>query len=364
MTESNSFDPYTFLVKNPGPIAKEIKLAYSKLFKATKKTIFILLPIVQFITDNLSPIDLINWTFTCHQFHSNRYIQRSIITRFKQNLVSLLFQSGHFHVGQNLSYLLHPGLCVLSGSIVLQAILGVRWIGSDVDFYQLNTNPSTTVSTVYKAQVQVFLTSCGYTETSFVINLDDSYYYFMSAANNIEIVNDYVLESVNSCKVQVILMNPGILPESCVNHFDLDIVQNWYDGRVLHINSTLSITRRIAHVHPATEIVVHTIGKGTGSLVNIFLRLKQIHNDGLIHLNLENWNPFTAAQTLKSLFLRIFTRFEKYISRGFNIADGKNVWVRDRNSKGCDIGVLMKRLHTNNKKMNDDLTIHFINENH
>jgi hypothetical protein len=111
----------------------------------------------------------------------------------------------------------------------------------------------------------------------------------------------------------------------------------------------MSITRRIAVVHPGTQIVTHTIGRATGSLVKVLLRLRRLHVDGVIHLSTENWNPLSLERRLKSIFLRIFSRFEKYILRGFFVDDGKNLWTFD------NIAVVKKRLRKNVNKYNDDL---------
>lgn len=353
MKVRNDFNAFSLLVRNPGPIARDIREAYllsQKTFQSLiviKISFYTLLPIIRFITDNLSPIDLINCSISCHTFHANLEIRRSIFPSFYHNLCVLLEQGGHSTISKYLYKLLHPSVCVLSGSIVLQAILGVRWDGSDVDFYCIHRSDARRPVNV--PFLHAVLDAIGYTETSYEIDLDNSYYYLTSAANNIDIIHDFVQGSGSLSKVQVIDMKSAVLPETCIQNFDLDIVQNLFDGKVLHIKSIMSITRRIAVVHPGTQIVTHTIGRATGSLVKVLLRLRRLHVDGVIHLSTENWNPLSLERRLKSIFLRIFSRFEKYILRGFFVDDGKNLWTFD------NIAVVKKRLRKNVNKYNDDL---------
>jgi hypothetical protein len=250
---------------------------------------------------------------------------------------------------------LNPGVCVLSGSIVLQAILGVRWNGSDIDIYCNNHLLQTKCR--YR-NVHQFLQSRMYTRTVLSSNNDNRYYHMVSATKYIDQIVDYFPRckrtSPRFSKVQVIDLKQSISAERCVDHFDLDIVQNWFNGKVLYIKSVMSITRKIARVQCDTQLVANTIGKATGSLVNVYIRIQKLHDDGLIHIDIENWYPLAYGRTLKSIFLRIFSRYEKYIMRGFYVEDDKNLWGIE------NISVIMKRLHRNNKKMNIELLNHIL----
>jgi len=359
MKDSFVFNAFSLLVSNPGPIARDIRDAYLlsiKMFPSLnvrKISIDTLLPIIRFVTDNLSPIDLINWSISCRVFHSDLGLRRSIFYSFNHNLRLLLVQGGHSTFSSYLGKVLQPHVCVLSGSIVLQAILGVRWEGSDVDFYCVHKHDIR--RPIEFPFLYTVLDAIGYTCSSYEMDVENSYYYLTSAANNIDLIHDFVQDSIGSTKIQVIDMKTSVVPETCVENFDLDIVQNIFDGKVLHIKSIMSITRRLAVVHPGTRKVAHTIGKATGSLVNVFKRLLKLHIDGLIHINLENWNPFAVRHRIKSIFIRMFTRFEKYTTRGFLVDDGKNVWGRD------NISVVIRRLRKNTNKVNDDFQFFFNN---
>ena len=61
-----------------------------------------------------------------------------MITNFKTNLGYMLQCCGY----SALESVLEQGKCILSGSCVLQAILGVMWAGSDIDLYTSNKKNS------------------------------------------------------------------------------------------------------------------------------------------------------------------------------------------------------------------------------
>jgi len=349
------FNPYVWIVKNPGPIAKEIRHNYFlstdlQIRVSLKFCIIELLPVIRYISDYLSPIDLINLTKTCHTIHSDKGLYESILPSFYCNLIDLLNEGGHYDVSTYLPKLLVPGLSVLSGSIVLQAILGVRWENSDVDFY--------CHSGLHGVVVHQFLEFFCYSRITHEAALEDSYFSLMSSTNHILHVHDYFGNwKTSSSKIQVIDLCRSYPAESCVEHFDLDIVQNWFNGKQLFIQSTMSITKKIAIVQHDTQLVSQTIGRATGSLVNVFLRLQKLHDDGLIYIGIQNWNPENAGRILKSVFLRIFSRYKKYISRGFYVDDKKYLW------DGDNVEIMFRRLRRNNVKMNGELRLFFL-QNH
>jgi len=352
MQMAQHFDPYRLLLKNPGPIAKEIRQEFVKalqfqFFYIRVINIYYLLPIIRFVTDYLSPIDLINLSASCLAFHFETGLQQSILPSFKRNISILLNEGGHFTVSRDLSQVLCPGTCVLSGSIVLQAILGVQWKGSDVDIYCLRDKP---------LSVHDFLLSRGYDGFDQTMDFDESYYFMITSVMHIDNVHDYNLSSNTGTKIQVIDMNPNISAESCVEHFDLDIVQNYFNGTELFVKSVVSLTNRYAKVQRHIQLVTKTIGKATGSLAHVLMRLLKLHSDGVVQLNLENWDPFSAPTILKSIFVKIFSRFQKYSLRGFLIADENYLWTKD------NIRVVLMRLRKTNMKHSLEVTLHFMDD--
>jgi len=345
------FNPYSLFLKeeNVGPIAKDIRRIFlSNQYQCLVHKVLnlcLLLPIIHFVADYLSPIDLINLSIVSLEFNSNKELKRSILPSFRRNLFGLLVDGGHSEIINELYKLLSPRSCILSGSIVLQAILGVCWMNSDVDIYCLNRIPFS---------AHYLLLAKGYEGTNHTMDLDESYYFLMGSVMHIHHVHDYFSRSNRfASKIQVIDMNPNVSAESCVDHFDLDIVQNYFNGEKLFIKSIASLTSKVGKVQRCTRCVTRTIGKASGSLVNVLKRLLALHNDGVIQINLENWYPLEAEKTLKSIFIRIFSRFEKYIQRGFVIEDRDNIWT------SVEIGIILARLRRNNKKMRADL-INFI----
>ena len=88
-----------------------------------------------------SPISLIILQKTCKLYHSSHFLQCTIMDLFKSNLKQLVSRVGYGELSKQtdteLGYtsVLKPKKCVLSGSIVLQAVLGEEWAGSDIDMY-------------------------------------------------------------------------------------------------------------------------------------------------------------------------------------------------------------------------------------
>ena len=100
---------------------------------------FLLEEIISYI--NKAPIHLMVLQKTCKHYHSNNILQRAIMSIFRSNLDHLVSRAGYAELSKQTdpeggyTSVLKPKKCVLSGSIVLQAILGEVWPGSDIDMY-------------------------------------------------------------------------------------------------------------------------------------------------------------------------------------------------------------------------------------
>lgn len=90
--------------------------------------------LLQNVCNFCTPIDLIVLQRTSKDIRTQEApITKSMIKNFKSNITIMLSNCGYEHLSQ--SNLLCRDDCILSGSIVLHAILGKELIGSDIDMY-------------------------------------------------------------------------------------------------------------------------------------------------------------------------------------------------------------------------------------
>ena len=214
---------------------------------ARKKGIFLLSQdLLSVIYSYLKPNNLIMMSKINKQFHKCSILRKAIIDMFKSNLNRILRCCGY----SALDRVLEKGICVLSGSVVLQAIWGEEWAGSDVDLFCTFGGAS---------EVRRRLKELGY-QTEMSYNEDDEpnaylenqQYLFQRSGSRIHSIEVWTSNDqktgawAQNASSQHIRASPGSLQlvvmkeeyptaEEIAEAFDLDIVMNTYDGKILHM---------------------------------------------------------------------------------------------------------------------------------
>ena len=332
------------LVTKPGPVAKEIRDVYNAnqiemqsksndqiLYSESSgmKSLILFYPIAEF----LSPVEVIKLLTIHRHINQDRRVKSWIIYRFKNNLYELMNVSGHSALARNLKEYKHPWPFVISGSIVLQALLSDQWENYDIDIYGIPNSIGA---------IEILLVDAGYQNFNVRADTIEPYIALM-ASKAIKSVKDFynyspVVNEQARSTVQVIeLDDNNIDARFCVDAFDLDIVKNTWDGETLRINNFNSISNMTACVSPHIEHVIGAMGNACG-FVSSLVRLYELKQKGVLSIDLKSIQLSRLPIYVESVFDRIFRRFLKYAKRGFIIRTSLKDWtIRE-------IAVIMNRL--------------------
>jgi hypothetical protein len=331
-----------YLMLNTGPLARQTKIDYLRrqvkiqrseavarthdVSSALWECLHTFYPIAEF----LAPIEVIGLA----KLHKNFKLDKRMIEwykwQFEKNIYDLMKSKGHPIIAQLMSTIPRPWPFVISGSIVLQALLSEKWESYDIDVYG-NSDGLNELEKILRDNCYVCL-----------LNPDsEDQYIQLEAAKLIKKVTDwhnYVRTSSNNymvpCCVQIIELRDLIKnPADCVNSFDLSVVKNSWNGTDIFINDYESLLSRTAIVSEHIEFIVGAMGNGCGSFAGAFERLYQLQRNAILSIKFDRMNLNSSHAAVVSLFDRIFSRFLKYSKRGFLIHSIKRNWnLRDINT--------------------------------
>jgi hypothetical protein len=320
------------LVTNPGKIAREIRDVYianqvviqttpnERIISETSgmKCFILFYPIAEF----LSPVEVIKLSTIHRHLNQDHRVKRWIMYKFTNNLYELMNSIGHSALANTLRKYKHPWPFVISGSIVLQALLSDQWQIFDIDIYGIPDKIDT---------IERLLLDAGYQNFNVRADTMEPYIALM-ATKTIKSVKDWYnyLPLVNEqarSTVQVIELNDNnIDARRCVDAFDLDIVKNTWDGETLCINNFNSISNMTADVSPHIDHVIGAMGNACGFVTSL-VRLYELKQKGVLSIDLKSIQLSRLPIYVESVFDRIFRRFLKYAKRGFIIRTSLKDWT-------------------------------------
>ena len=314
------------------------------------------------ILSYFSPISLIALKQTNKELERFPSLQKPIVMKlFRRNLSHLLSSCGYSELSRvsadGYESVLRPGGCILSGSIVLQALLGEEWVGSDVDMY-------VTASDVLRVRRKLFR-KMGYQYSMWPKDKEKPNqfnggleYFSAHVGSLIESLEMWDSTEVkaeawlgaalpayydghgpgsaeprripgqSASALQLILLKESVVAaEEAVHTFDLDVVQSTWDGTTLHILHPDAVAGRTAHVSDYVNAMTTAFGSVSDPSDDKFLRLRELERRGLVVLNrgVGAWRPGEYKFALKRVFRTLFRRLQKYSLRGFSIV-AKKVW--------------------------------------
>jgi hypothetical protein len=305
------------------------------------KAFHVLYPIAEF----LSPVEILNLSHV-HRTFKTPQTMNLMFRQFKDNLYGLMRDSGHSALVQHLTMTsAKPWPFVVSGSIVLQSLLSVRWDKFDIDIYGKTDGVNL---------IQKFLSESSY-QNSYIRGDTHDQYIVLQATDSLKAVKDwYNYQSEQNTLplsiVQIIELSDHITqPAACVHSFDLDIVKNSWNGKSLRIFDCLSLVQKTAKIADYIEQILGAMGNLSGSLANSFRRLYNLQKSRLLSIDLTLWNLSLSDDITSSVFTKIVSRFLKYAKRGFIIKGARKIWTLH------DIIMILHRLgksRTNMQRLN------------
>ena len=321
------------LVTELGKVAREIRDQYivnqALVMQSTSneqmsseisgmKALILFYPIAEF----LSPIEVLKLSTVHRNLKEDLRVKRWIMYKFKNNLYELMNSIGHSALANTLRKYKHPWPFVISGSIVLQALLSDQWENYDIDIYGIPDSIGTT---------ERLLLNAGYENFNVRADTIEPYIALM-ATKTIKSVKDWynynpLINEQARSTVQVIELNDNnIDARRCVDAFDLDIVKNTWDGETLCINNFNSISNMTADVSPHIDHVLGAMGNACGFVTSL-VRLYELEQKGVLSIDLKNIKLSRLPIYVESVFDRIFRRFLKYAKRGFIIRTSLKDWT-------------------------------------
>ena len=280
---------------------------------ARKRGIFLLSQdLLTLIHSFLNPIDIIMFSQMNKQFHNCAVIRKEIIEKFKCNLRGLLQCLGY----AALDSVLQQGNGVLSGSCVLQAILGERW-KCDIDLYSTFDGRYELTDKLAELGYFQFFTSSDTSDYVFnplfgPTNFQGSKLSSVSEWGSIRPATGFSGSPRPTGMLQMIVLNETVLTaEEAIVDFDWDIVQNTWDGKTLHITAPTALATKVANaVGNGYELLIKNFETGSYSTA-------------------ENSN----AEEMCYAWKRMLKRMHKYSCRGFKIMVGTDEWTKEKLSK-------------------------------
>lgn len=324
---------------NAGPIARVIKIDYLRRqviiqrSKAEARTHDVSQPIWEClhtfypIAEFLAPIEVIGLAKLHRNFKLDKRMKKWLILQFEKNINDLMKTKGHPMLGQLMSNIPKPWPFVISGSIVLQALLSEKWESYDIDVYGNRDNLN---------ELEMILRNSCYVSL-YNPDLEDQYIQ-LAATNSIKKILDWhnCLRTksnnfMDPCSLQIIELSDHIENSTdCVNSFDLSVVKSTWNGESIFINDYESLLSRTAVISEHIEFIIDAMGNGCGSFAGAFDRLHELQKKGMLSIKYDRMNLNSSHAAVVSLFERIFSRFLKYSSRGFVIHSIKRNWkIRD-----------------------------------
>ena len=332
---------YVDVTKTPGIVLIDI-FRYPELFDKINSYL-------------LSPIALIALRQMNKDFLQFPPVQKAaFMSLFRRNLAHLLSSCGYTELTRpsedGYESVLRPGKCILSGSVVLQAILGEEWVGSDIDMY-------VTAGDVLRVRRKLFR-KMGYQYSMWPKDNDkphefiDGFGYFFSKVgsllHSLEIwesteakapawlaaaLPSYYpangpdtpwprrIPGQSASALQMIVLKDTVARAEDVLHtFDLDIVMNTWDGQTLRMGSVDALMTRVTQGSEYVRSMTAAFGNVSDPTDDKFLRLCELEDRDLVKINREGgWEPGTYKQGVKKVFRTLFGRLYKYSMRGFVI---------------------------------------------
>ena len=327
--------------------------------------------ILDTILSFLAPIQLITLSKTCKKFRK-LFTHKYILNKFRCNLDELVRKAGFTEISKQTdreagyTSVLKPRKCILSGSIVLQAILGEEWIGSDIDMY-VTTKDIVRVRHKLFRKMNYFF---GIWPRNDLINkssstFSPSCFYLLSISGTVlksvelwessepkdvkwQTARDELSNQINhpfnmpegrtrnsSGCLQVMLLKDDITnAEEGITAFDLDIVKNIWDGVTLSINNLESIATRRAIGSEYVNDMADAFGNVNDSTSDKFFRLKELEEEKeyfkLVRKNYSRWSTNLYKEGIKIVYQVLFSRLHKYSQRGFKIVLNNKEWSRHK----------------------------------
>ena len=276
---------------------------------ARKKGIFLLSQdLLSVIYSYLKPNNLIMMSKINKQFHKCSILRKAIIDMFKSNLNRILRCCGYVA----LDSVLERGKCVLSGSVILQAILGEEWWDSDIDLYSTFASSSEVLEKLAELGYFQFLTAGDTNDYIFnptfgPTNFHGSKLSTLSEWGSTETKTGVWKVSGSSpvrrpAVLQMLVLNESVLTaEEAIIDFDWDIVMNTWDGKTLHVTAPTAVATK----------VTNAVENGYEILVKKY--------------EIDNRNTET-----RYLWNKMLKRMNKYSHRGFKIMVGTDEWTKEK----------------------------------
>jgi len=340
------------LVPIPGPEAIQIRLSYLSSKVKIKHTqsitrthdnttalwecLHIFYPIAEF----LSPIEIIGLAYLHKDFKLDKRMKDWYTSLFEMNIENLMVAKGHPLLAEILITIPRPWPFVISGSIVLQALLSEKWERYDIDVYGRREE---------LRELEYLLEENSYL-SHYNPNIEDRYIQLLATKSIKEVMNWYKFGggrvdgnmTFRACVVQIIELSDRIGRASdCVHSFDLSAVKNSWDGKSIKISDFRSLLSKTSNVSSHIELIVDAMGNGYGSFAGAFERIYKLQSIAVLSINLKRMNLEFSHAAVVSFFDKIFRRFLKYAKRGFVIQTKGRKW------EISDINLILDRLRKN-----------------
>ena len=332
----------------PGPVAKELRLNYltnkvkiqqSQAIARTHdnstalwECLHTFYPIAEF----LSPIEIIGLGYLNKDFKLDKRMKELYTSRFEMNVMKLIVAKGHPLLAEILTTISRPWPFVISGSIVLQALLSETWESYDIDLYGRKDELK---KLEYLLRKNMYI-------SFFNAETQDQYIQLEVTKSIKEVINWYNLArkeynnlADRACIVQIIELNDHIEQAAdCVQSFDLSVVKNSWNGITIYVDDYESLLSKASNVSDHIELIVDAMGNGCGSFAAAFERIHQLQRKEILNINLKRMNLVSSHAAVVNFFDKIFSRFLKYARRGFVIKSKGRIW------ETSEISLILTRL--------------------
>ena len=249
----------------------------------------------------LQPIDIImsrNVNKKIHREISSNFV----LSSFRRNLAKLVSNCGYSGLVQRDNDVLRPGKSILSGSIVLQAVLGEEWVGSDIDLYATFDYITRVRSKFYHDMGFMYAAwpddndvddqCCDYLISKIGSVLESVEVWksteakepsWKTASDGLNKAHGYCnLSQKSAGSLQVMALKADVgMAEEAIRGFDLDIVMNTFDGTTLFITNPFSIASRVAHTSEYVHMMSQALGDVADPSVDKMDRLDNLSEKGV-----------------------------------------------------------------------------------